>query len=160
MQTPANIPHGTTLELWHGLVVSLILGSAGWVKLWLNRRKPSEVDADNQKRLAEARKLDVDASTALGEVIVAMSARALDAQAAIDAQHARHAKATEYLQKQIEHRQEQEEDARRRAHNAVDEVNRCVKVIKQYELMMSEKIEFNPFIVKTYKEIMGEDESA
>jgi hypothetical protein len=124
----------------------------------LNRKKPSQIAADNQKILAEARKLDIDASSALGEVIVAMSARALEAQTEIDEQRSRHLRETQYLKDQLDHRQQQEEDARTRAHNAIDEVNRVVRHIKQYEaLLIKNGIDFEPLVVKTYKEIMGEE---
>jgi hypothetical protein len=152
------IPHGTPLEVWFGFLFSFIVGSAGWIKVWLNRKRPSTIAADNTKILAEARKLDVDASTALGEVIVAMSSRALEAQSEIDEQRSRHIRETQYLKDQLDHRQQQEEDARTRAHNAIDEVNRAVRCIKQHEaIFIREQIPFEPFAVKTYKEIMGDD---
>lgn len=152
MQTP-SIPHGSWSEVWLYALISVVSLIAGLIPGWWNRKKPAIERSEIGESNARAQKT-------LADAIVAMSARALEAQTEIEAQRARHVKETGFLQKQIEHRQEQEEDARTRAHNAFDEINRCVRVIKQYELMMSDKIEFNPFIVKTYKEIMGEDESA
>lgn len=155
MQSLFQIPHGVALELWHGLVLAIIGGSVGWIKLYLNRKKPaSEIEEAGARSLltrAEARKREIETDAAFSEMVVGLTTAMAEAQLHIAEQGKRHAE-------QLRHREEQEEAARDRAHNAIDEVNRCVKHIKFIEAVLIKKeIPFEPFAVKTYKEIIREE---
>ena len=162
MQSPDYFRLESWNALWPLVLAFLSGGSIAWARLWLNRKKPSsdiqETNARTRKTLAETRQLDVDSTRTVAEVVVSMSAKLAEVQMEIEAQRVRHFKETDYLKEQLDHRQDQEEEARRRAHNAIDEVNRAVKYIKTYEaFLQNADIPFEPFVVKTYKEIMGDD---
>lgn len=135
--------------------------SPGILTGWLNRKKPSVDNAETSARTrrtdAETRKIEVDASKTLSDMAAVMSAQVMEAYTAMEGQRKRHVSDTEYFQKQTLHRQEQEESARERAHDTLDELNRAVRAIKEYEVTMAkEDIQFVPFVVKTFKEITEE----
>lgn len=87
--------------------------------------------------------MDADASAVVANLVVSLSQNLVEINKEMEAQRERHS--------------QEIEDARKRTHSAVDEVNRCIGFIKHHEILMTEKqIEFKPFVVKSYKDIMGE----
>ena len=69
-----------------------------------------------------------------------------------------HQKELQFLQEQLRHRGNLEVQARNRTHSALAEVQRCVMTIRAYEEVMREKdLQFQPFVFKTYEEIIGDD---
>jgi len=162
MQGSNSFPHGWS-EVLPYILAALIGASTRWLPSWQNRKKPEadvgESIARAKRTDAETRKLDAEAGKTFGEVVVAFSTKLTEANQEIAEQRERHVKRLEFLEQQLLHRQEQEETARSRAHDAMDEVNRAVAAIKKYEMILTEKkIEFVPFTVKTFKEITAHSE--
>ncbi len=161
MQTPPSVPHGSWRELLPYVIFSFLAGSLGWVKVWLDRKKPDaeihETQARTARTNAEARKLDAEASRDIGEIVVAMSAKITEAQQLYDEQRERHARQVEFFQRQVEIKTDSEQLARDRAHAALAEVQRCILIVRDYEeRMRAAGIQVVPFEVKTYEEIMTE----
>lgn len=175
MQTPNALPHSYSwADVLPYLVALLIGASTRYIPLWLDRKKPDaeihETHARAGKAEAESRRIDAEAGKSFGEAIVALSDKITESHNEIYLQRERHIKQVEFLQERVEFLQSQvvrktddEALARERSHDAIDEVQRCVTVIRKYEekmLTADPPIEFTPFIVKPYKEIMkGKKES-
>lgn len=146
MQSPPQVPHGTGLEVWHGFAVSTIVATITAIKLWLNRNKPRaeihETDARAERTFAEARRIDADASKSLGDVLVSMSRQLAEAQ--------------QTIREDLENKTHAEETARARSHKALQEVQRCVMRIRDYEeLLRTNKVSFETFEFKTNEQIMN-----
>lgn len=129
-------PNSLLSEYWLP-TLTLIVGSAlTYLTAWLARRKPSEIDAVNHRTRAEARKTEAEA-------LVLLSTNIAELNVEMETRREQHAADVEAL--------------RKRVHNAADEINRCYAYIKHHEIKMTEaKIEFQPFVIKSYKDIMGE----
>jgi predicted CopG family antitoxin len=120
---------------------------------WLFRRK-------NQ---TELEKSSDQSYTELGHVVLELTDKERGRlEAALDRVARRaeevHAKELQFLQEQLRHRTNLEIQARNRTHDALSEVQRCVLTLREHEELMRKKgIGFEPFVFKTYDEILGED---
>lgn len=129
-------PHGLLSEYWLPALTMLVGSAITYLTAWLTRKKPSEVDAANHRTRAEARKTEAEA-------LVLLSTNIAEINIEMESLRERHAADTEAL--------------RKRVHNAADEINRCYAFIKHHEIKMTvAKIEFEPFNIRSYKDIMGE----
>lgn len=160
MQAPPNVPHGFSLELWHGFFATTVLAILAAVRLWLNRKKPS---ADVHESEARTGKTWAETSKSFGEAMSAMLEKIAELQDTMERQRDRHEKQVLFLQGQVEIKTESEQLARERSHRAIAEVQRCIMAIRDYEEMMrgcDPPVEFTTFDFKTYEEIMsdGKDE--
>ena len=79
-----------------------------------------------------------------------------------------HAKELQFLREQLRHRGNLEVQARNRTHDALSEVQRCLMTIREHEEKLREHeaymrgkgvpfTPFQPFVFKTYDEIIGND---
>jgi hypothetical protein len=144
MQGTPSFPHAVLPDSWVGLILWALLAGAGWIKVFLDRRRPPEINASTAKTLAEAVKGHADAGAVVAGFVGSLSAKITELNTELEEQRERHAKEIE--------------SARTRVHNAIGEVDRCIGFIKHHEILMTEhKIEFTPFMVKSYRDIMGEE---
>ena len=144
MQGIPEIPHGGWREVLPQWIVAGLVAISGWVKVWLDRKKPLVDEAEIHESRARG-------SASLGEVVVGISHQLVENAAFIEKQRIEHEKELRYLQTL-------EVFSRNRAHAAMDEVQRCIFRIRDYEEMMRNTIEFEPFRIKTNKEIFGPDD--
>ena len=172
---PPQIPSGTPIGVWYGLAVTVILAIGGWIKVWLDRKKPAseieesgarveEAKARSMLTRVEARREDMGVNAKFGEIIIDLSTALTAAQNAIYAQSRRHADSErrheeqmQFMRTQIEHRQQQEERTRDEKHDALGELNRAVLTIRRYEMMMAGKLEFVPFVPGPKKKVLLTD---
>lgn len=165
-------PSQASVPLWLALVGSIastVVGSGSiYLATWLNRKRRSSVRADNLKTEAEARKLEIESLAALYEQL--KSTRAELAQIIIERakkdreDHELHAQQLLFLQSQIEIKTAAEDAAKKtelslrdRAHEAANEIQRCMRRILEYEELLR-KIEppvvFTAFDFTPYKNLM------
>lgn len=124
---------------------------------------------DSKKSPSEIEAKKAEASVNLGKVITDISRQLIENQEYIERRRIEHEKeiesgrkTAEFLRQQLRYKEELEVIARNRAHAALDEVQRCVFRIRDYEVFMREitrdSVPFEPFQIKTNKEIVGFEE--
>jgi hypothetical protein len=67
-----------------------------------------------------------------------------------------HLQEVEFLRKQLSYKEQLEVISRNRMHRTLNEVQRCVIHIRTLEDGARGRVEFVPFVVKTYEDIVGE----
>lgn len=155
MQNFPDIPHGSWREVWPFYLIVSLFGSSGWIKVWIDsKRSPSEIE-----------KTKAETSVNLSKVVTDISKQLIENQEYIERRRVEHEKeieagrrTAEFLRQQLRYKEELEVIARNRAHAAMDEVQRCVIRIRDYEILMRDKIAVEPFKIKTNKEIVGPED--
>jgi hypothetical protein len=162
-------PHGFILEKWHGFFATTILATLAAIRLYLNRKKPSQDIHESTARIgklaAESRQVDAEASKSFSETMMVMLGKISELTEGQAEMRDRHSKQVEFLQSQVEIKTlaereaiSKEETARERSHRAIAEVQRCIMAIRDYEEMLrTQSIVFQPFDFKPYEEIMKMD---
>lgn len=143
---------------WQGVIIAVVGAPlAALIALWFNAWQ------HKRNRQAELEKTGEQSYADLGHVVLELTdkerGRLEEALQRVTVRLEEvHQKELQFLQEQLRHRGNLEVQARNRTHSALAEVQRCVMTIRAHEeTMRSNSLAFEPFIFKTYEQIIGED---
>lgn len=132
---PSSLP---TIPVWLWVIFLFLTASGGYFGSWLSRKRRSTSRAEDDKILAEVRKLDIESLAELYDQLKDARAEltAMAQAAALRAEESRKAEA--FLRDQVRFHEEVSIMARQAAHAAINEIQRCVWHIEQRDTAIRE----------------------